>query len=71
MDPLAYIAALKKQELESANNLFRYEDVTRVDPYTAAAQSNHASEFHKRLRKWVAEFDAKLDETQEVGVRLG
>ena len=31
---------------------------------------NLASEFHKRLTKWIADFDADLDQAHEVGVRL-
>jgi hypothetical protein len=39
-------------------------------PLVVAAQSNRASEFHKRLSKWIADFDASLDQQHEVGVRL-
>jgi hypothetical protein len=42
----------------------------RFDPVTAAAQANHASEFHKRLTEWIKKFDAELDQEHEVGVRL-
>jgi len=34
------------------------------------AQANVASEFHKRLAKWIEGFDATLDNAHEVGVRL-
>jgi hypothetical protein len=37
---------------------------------TASVNSNHASEFHKRLTKWINEFDSSLDQEHEVGVRL-
>src|SRR5258707_13603958 len=31
---------------------------------------NLASEFHRRLVKWIGDFDASLDQAHEVGVRL-
>jgi Family of unknown function (DUF6173) len=34
------------------------------------AEDNYASEFHKRLVKWINNFDASLDEKHEVGIRL-
>jgi hypothetical protein len=40
------------------------------NPLIVAAEANRASEFHKRLTKWLADFDAALDEAHEVGVRL-
>src|SRR5258705_6608644 len=40
------------------------------NPLVVAAQSNLASEFHKRLAKSIANFDASLDQKHEVGVRL-
>jgi hypothetical protein len=40
------------------------------NPIVVAAQSNLASEFHKRLAKLIAEFDESLDQGHEVGVRL-
>ena len=40
------------------------------NPLIVAAQANYASEFHKRLLKWVADFDASLDQAHEIGVRL-
>jgi hypothetical protein len=40
------------------------------NPLLLAVESNYASEFHKRLAKWIGEFDASLDQAHEVGVRL-
>ena len=40
------------------------------NPLIVAAQANYASEFHKRLVKWINDFDAELDQAYEVGVRL-
>jgi hypothetical protein len=34
------------------------------------AESNYASEFHKRLMKWINDFNASLDDKHEVGLRL-
>ena len=34
------------------------------------AESNYASEFYKRLIKWINDFNASLDEKHEVGLRL-
>lgn len=35
-----------------------------------ATEANFASEFYKRLLKWIGDFDAGLDASHEVGVRL-
>jgi len=40
------------------------------NPLIVNAEANYASEFYERLTKWITRFDADLDETQEVGVRL-
>ena len=40
------------------------------NPLIVNAEDNFASEFHKRLVKWINDFDATLDEQHEVGVRL-
>jgi hypothetical protein len=40
------------------------------NPLITNAESNYASEFHKRLVKWINDFDASLDDKHEVGVRL-
>ena len=40
------------------------------NPLISTVEANYASEFSKRLMKWIADFDAGLDDTQEVGVRL-
>ena len=37
---------------------------------TVTSETNHASEFRKRLLGWIGDFSDKLDETHEVGVRL-
>src|SRR5262245_37357477 len=39
-------------------------------PILTSLQENKASEFYKRLTKWIEEFDASLGESDEVGVRL-
>ncbi|MET0753727.1 MAG: DUF6173 family protein [Pyrinomonadaceae bacterium] len=36
----------------------------------ASINPNLASEFHKRLIKWINDFDSTLDQEHEVGVRL-
>jgi hypothetical protein len=41
-----------------------------LNPLVTAAQANYASEFHKRLTKWISNFDASLDQAHEVGIRL-
>ena len=40
------------------------------NPLILAVEANHASEFYKRLMKWITDFDATLDEAHEVGIRL-
>jgi hypothetical protein len=40
------------------------------NPLVVAAEANYASEFHKRLVKLINQFDATLDQSHEVGVRL-
>ncbi|MGB3515567.1 MAG: DUF6173 family protein [Elainellaceae cyanobacterium] len=40
------------------------------NPLITHAESNYASEFHKRLVKWINDFDASLDNEHEVGIRL-
>src|SRR5271167_685752 len=40
------------------------------NPLVVAVQANYASEFYKRLMKWITDFDASLDQAHEVGVRL-
>ena len=40
------------------------------NPLIAATEANYASEFHRRLLKWIADFDASLNPSEEVGVRL-
>lgn len=34
------------------------------------AQANYASQFYRRLVKWINDFDASLDDQHEVGIRL-
>ena len=58
---LANVKALKLSALEPT---FRMPEI-QLPP-----NPNLASEFHKRLVKWISDFDASLDETHEVGVRL-
>lgn len=40
------------------------------NPLVAEARANYASEFHERLIKWINDFDASLDQANEVGIRL-
>jgi hypothetical protein len=40
------------------------------NPLVTYTQKNLASEFYRRLTKWIADFDAHLDPEHEVGVRL-
>lgn len=40
------------------------------NPLIVAVEENLASEFYKRVVKWIADFDAALDQAHEVGVRL-
>jgi hypothetical protein len=40
------------------------------NPVVEATEANYASEFYHRLTKWIRDYDAKLDQAQEVGVRL-
>jgi len=50
---------------------FRAPDFPVItNPLVAAAESNYASEFHKRLVAWINQFDADLDDAHAVGVRL-
>jgi len=39
-------------------------------PFITNMEANYASEFYKRLVDWIKNFDANLDQTHEVGVRL-
>ncbi len=52
-------------------------DIPRIDPsifktpqFIKNAEQGIASEFHKRLIKWINDFHTSLDEEHEVGVRL-
>jgi|ERR1700682_138642 len=50
---------------------YRLPDIAiQPSPLVTAALDNYASEFHKRLKKWVEDFDATLDEAHEVGACL-
>ena len=40
------------------------------NPVIEQVKGNLASEFYRRLRRHIAEFDASLDQAHEVGVRL-
>jgi hypothetical protein len=48
---------------------FKMPEIPR-NPLLVAAEANYASEFYTRLVKWITDFDAKLDQENEVGVRL-
>jgi Family of unknown function (DUF6173) len=41
-----------------------------TNPLITYTEKNLASEFYRRLTKWIADFDGKLDPDYEVGVRL-
>lgn len=41
-----------------------------TNPLVTQAEANLASEFYKRLLKWIEDFDRSLDQEHEVGVRL-
>jgi hypothetical protein len=40
------------------------------NPLIENMEDNYASAFYDRLKKWINEFDASLDQEHEVGVRL-
>lgn len=46
------------------------ERTTIKSPLVTAVEEDYASAFYKRLVEWINEFDARLDQTMEVGVRL-
>jgi hypothetical protein len=41
-----------------------------TNPLVTNVEANRASEFYKRLTKWIAEFDESLEDSHEVGIRL-
>jgi hypothetical protein len=41
-----------------------------ANPLVSYAEKNLASEFYRRLTRWIANFDSTLDAEHEVGVRL-
>jgi hypothetical protein len=47
-------------------------EIPKIEPpqFIKNAEDGLASEFHKRLMKWINDFDSSLDEEHEVGVRL-
>ena len=48
-------------------------DLSKVQirsPIVESIENNYASEFYKRLVKWITNFDQSLDNQHEVGVRL-
>ena len=51
------------------NPEFRMPEIP-PNPLLVTAEANYASEFYKRLTKWIGDFDAALDQAYEVGVRL-
>ncbi len=46
---------------------FRMPEIA-PNPLVTAVEANYASEFYKRLMKWITDFDATLDQAHEVGV---
>ncbi len=66
------IRAIRKNQVHVPD--FRLPEIQMPDirpsPLIVAAEANYASEFHKRLMKWISTFDGTLDQEHEVGVRL-
>jgi len=52
--------------------LFSNIDLPKIEPpqFVVNAEQGIASEFRKRLAKWIQDFDDILDDSHEVGVRL-
>lgn len=69
-DPSNFLPKMPKMPSES----FMAPNPRVIDippnPLIANVNSNHASEFHKRLTRWINDFDSALDQEHEVGVRL-
>jgi hypothetical protein len=67
-------SAMKSRKLMAASapafGIPKYQPLNLVNPVVESVKENQASEFHRRLAKWVKEFDATLDDTCEVGIRL-
>jgi hypothetical protein len=63
------MAHLTFPEMPRLPEIPRLSEIPR-NPLITNAESNYASEFHKRLVKWINDFDASLDEKHEVGIRL-
>jgi uncharacterized protein DUF6173 len=50
---------------------FTYPDIDLPpSPFVTSVEANYASEFHKRLAKWINDFNESLDNEHEVGVKL-
>lgn len=41
-----------------------------IQKLVALSQANYASQFYEHLANWISDFDSKLDNEHEVGVRL-
>jgi len=41
-----------------------------IQKLVALSQANYASQFYEHLANWIIDFDSKLDNEHEVGVRL-
>jgi predicted DNA-binding transcriptional regulator YafY len=41
-----------------------------IEELVALSQANYASKFYEHLANWIIDFDSKLDNEHEVGVRL-
>ncbi len=79
LQKVAELALKRQKEFRTAAGLagpdFRPElslALPRIppNPVAVSVEENLASEFHKRLKKWISEFDASLDQAHEVGVGL-
>jgi hypothetical protein len=72
-DPISML----EQQMANIEQMVNIEKMTRLpeiipptNRLVTHAEDNYASEFHKRLVKWINNFDASLDEKHEVGIRL-
>lgn len=63
------------KNIASQFDKFRTQEITNIyqpeyPKIEIPVNPNLASEFHKRLIKWIQDFDEELDQEYEVGVRL-
>lgn len=72
---MADLSDIQKQLEQARPNLEKLREslsprMPEYRPLPIPVNPNLASEFYKRLTKWVADFDESLDQDHEVGVRL-